>query len=228
MKLLGITENMMENQGFYIYRNHRLIIWGKWFRKGLKIPDNQLIRVAVEVPSSYDHSWVLDVKKSRVNPPEIIIRSLRQRVENLCMKASNTHKYRAKRQMDKSIEHIWLREELRDGGIIYRVNPDYPLIKLMLEQKNMTPARLLKVFDLLGRLLPVHQLRIDMDMKNVKTDHEHNKKEIEAHKEEMRKTLQEVLSLLPAGNRMAMLQDLSKTEPFNQYMDVIREMEGTL
>ena len=228
IKLLGITENLMANQGFYIYRNHRLIIWGKWFRKGLKIPDNQLIRVAVEVPSSYDHSWVLDVKKSQVNPPELIIKSLRQRVENLCMKASNTYKYRAKKQMDKSIEHIWIREELRDGGIIYRVNPDYPLIKLMLEQKNMTPARLLKVFDLLGRLLPVHQMRIDMDMSNVKTDHENNRKEIEAHKEEVRKTLQEVLNVLPAGNRMAMLQDLSKTEPFNQYMDVIQEMEGSL
>ena len=228
IKLLGITEDMMANQGFYIYRNHRLIIWGKWFRKGVKIPDNQLIRVAVEVPSLYDHSWILDVKKSRVNPPEIIIRALRQRVENLCIKASNTHKYRAKKQMDKTIEHIWIREELRDGGIIYRVNPEYPLIKLMLEQNNMTPGRLLKVFDLLGRLLPVHQMRIDMDSTNVKTDHDNNKKELAAHKEEMRKTLQEVLKVIPAGNRMAMLQDLSKTEPFNQYMDVIQEMEGTL
>ena len=69
---------------------------------------------------------------------------------------------------------------------------------------------------------------IDMDMKDVKTDHEHNKKELEEHKEEMRKTLQEVLDMLPAGNRMAMLQDLSKTEPFNQYMDVIHEMEEML
>ena len=225
---LGITDNLLVSQGFYIYRNFRLINWGTWFKKGRKTPENQLIRVEVEIPSTYDHEWVLDVKKSRVNPPDIIIKSLNQRVENLRLRAERARNYRAKKQMDRKIEHIWLREELREGGIIYRVNPEYPLIKLMLEQKNVKPASLLKVFELLGRLLPVHQMRIDMDMKDIKTDHEHNKKELEEHKEEMRKTLQEVLDMLPAGNRMAMLQDLSKTEPFNQYMDVIHEMEEML
>ena len=62
----------LQNQGFYVYRNRRLIIKGTWFRLIKKEELTKLIRVQVDIPNSLDHLWKIDVKKSHASPPEAI------------------------------------------------------------------------------------------------------------------------------------------------------------
>lgn len=77
--------NLYENQGFYIYRNRRLVIHGTWF--GLRRRNNlsKLARVQVDIPASpkIDKLWSLDVKKSTAVVPDILKPELESTVEYL-------------------------------------------------------------------------------------------------------------------------------------------------
>ncbi|MEA2095703.1 MAG: ATP-binding protein, partial [Candidatus Cloacimonadota bacterium] len=59
----------LQNQGFYVYRNRRLIIKGTWFRLIKKEELTKLLRVQIDIPNSLDHLWKIDVKKSHASPP---------------------------------------------------------------------------------------------------------------------------------------------------------------
>ena len=61
-----------DDQGFYIYRGKRLIYWGDWLRMTRKAQASKLCRVKVDVPSTMDSIWELDIKKSKATPPKIV------------------------------------------------------------------------------------------------------------------------------------------------------------
>ena len=59
----------VSNQGVYIYRNSRLMVWGNWFRLTPKGEATKLARVRIDFPSALDEQWTIDIKKSRAQPP---------------------------------------------------------------------------------------------------------------------------------------------------------------
>ena len=54
---LGGTEGLTKDQGFYVYRNKRLLVWGTWFRMHRKDELSKLARIRVDVPNALDHLW---------------------------------------------------------------------------------------------------------------------------------------------------------------------------
>lgn len=70
-KLSGGMENYRSKQGFYIYRNERLIVWGTWFNRH-RDELTKYARVRVDIPNSLDDIWGIDIKKqSATIPPSI-------------------------------------------------------------------------------------------------------------------------------------------------------------
>ena len=64
-------------QGFYVYRNRRLLIHGDWLRLGRPNPwtreeQYKLARISLDINNDTDSEWQLDVKKSTARPPTII------------------------------------------------------------------------------------------------------------------------------------------------------------
>ena len=53
-KLIGGIENLRAKQGFYIYRNKRLIIWGTWFGMNKRAELTKNARIRVDIPNSLD------------------------------------------------------------------------------------------------------------------------------------------------------------------------------
>ena len=79
-KLLGGTDNLRTRQGFYIYRNQRLIIYGTWF--GLKRSElTKNARIRVDIPNSLDDIWGIDIKKQNASIPKSIQNQLKKTVE---------------------------------------------------------------------------------------------------------------------------------------------------
>ena len=66
------------HQGFYIYRNCRLLVPGDWLGiKGWRQEEHyKLARIRVDLPNGLDHEWEIDVTKSRARPPEKLRREL--------------------------------------------------------------------------------------------------------------------------------------------------------
>lgn len=65
---LGGKEGIRKQQGFYVYRNKRLLIWGTWFRMMRQGDLSKLARVMVDIPNDLDDLWTLDIKKSHARP----------------------------------------------------------------------------------------------------------------------------------------------------------------
>lgn len=131
-KMLGDLGDLRQNQGFYVYRNKRLIIWGTWFRLIKQHELNKLARVRVDIPNSLDSLWEIDIKKSAASLPDIIKKNLVGIVENTVGRSEQVYRYRGRKVSDDDLQHIWNPIDNR-GCFQYLINRDLPLYKKLEE-----------------------------------------------------------------------------------------------
>ncbi|TNC45236.1 ATP-binding protein [Rubellimicrobium rubrum] len=70
----GGPEGWGERQGFYVYRGDRLVSAGGWLGLGgarawTREESSRLARIAVDLPTTSDAEWRIDVRKSTARPP---------------------------------------------------------------------------------------------------------------------------------------------------------------
>ena len=130
MEMLGGKDNLRQQQGFYIYRNKRLIIWGTWFRLIKQNELGKLARVRVDIPNSLDDIWEIDIKKATASLPHFIKKSLVDIVENTIGRSERVYKYRGRNLQDDDLVHIWNPIDDR-GRFQYRINRSLPIIKML-------------------------------------------------------------------------------------------------
>lgn len=121
-----------QQQGFYVYRSGRLLVQGDWLGLGLsKDEHTKLARIAVEFPSSLDHEWQVDVKKSTARPPGELTAELRRVARATRSKAEEVYRHKGKvlaRRNSQSFVFAWQEQKGRNGETRYRVNRDHPVI----------------------------------------------------------------------------------------------------
>jgi len=121
------------HQGFYVYRNSRLLVPGDWLGiKGWRQEEHyKLARIRVDLPNSIDHEWAIDVTKARARPPERIRRELARIGERTRSLAKRVYSFRgAKLLPAASEERVFLWEQTaKHNQVAYRLNRDHPLLK---------------------------------------------------------------------------------------------------
>lgn len=220
---VGSKEKLRDEQGFYIYRNERLIIWGTWFRLERKDELSKLARVMVDIPSDLDYMWNIDIRKSSANLPDIIKRNLYNCVIESIGSSENVHRYRGRRIKNTSIEHIWERIEDRDNCYEYRINRNLPQIRLLEESLDKNQWKCLE--DLLKQLemgFPVNTIYLDVAKGKVSS----NKLNIKF--EEMYNEIMEQIGYAKSNGmdyiRYAKL--FINSEPYCNYKEVIEKVKG--
>ena len=133
----------LQNQGFYIYRNRRLIINGTWFRLIKKSYLNQLIRIRVDIPNTLDHLWRIDVKKSNATLPESVKKELRQIIGKIEIKGKKVFEQKGQKLSSKVKIPVWIRRAA-GGSIIYEINREYPLIEQLFASMSGAQKEILK------------------------------------------------------------------------------------
>lgn len=129
IKKVGGKESLRTEQGFYIYRNKRLIIWGTWFRLGYKNELTKLARVRVDIPNSMDYLWDIDIKKSRAILPEKIKINLYNAVIQSCNISERVHVYKGRKINNDNNIHTWnVIEKRKEDGLGIEINLNNPLI----------------------------------------------------------------------------------------------------
>lgn len=123
-----LASNLHLNQGFYIYRNYRLIIWGTWFKLIRREELNGLARVRVDIPNTLDSIWSIDVKKSSAELPDMIKDRLASIVKDTVGRSEKVYRYRGRKVTDEQFDHIWDVADVR-GEIKYSINKDSILYK---------------------------------------------------------------------------------------------------
>ncbi len=125
--LLGNPKSIYDEQGFYIYRNKRLISWGNWMRMGVRSELNKLARIQVDIPSSLDEVWTLDVKKSSAKIPDIIKNQIKAAVEDSIGRSKRTTRFPGVKEQAAEVR-VWDRINEHEGKIRYQINRDLPAI----------------------------------------------------------------------------------------------------
>lgn len=124
---LAGTEGYLRNQGFYVYRNRRLIIWGTWFRLAPQEELTKLARVRIDIPNTQDHLWAIDVRKSRARPPAAVRARMRQIVERIRSSAKRPYTHRGVPIQAGAAEAVWQRRVFNEQ-VKYELNPEHPIV----------------------------------------------------------------------------------------------------
>ena len=142
--LLGNPKSIYDEQGFYLYRNKRLISWGSWMRMGIRSELNKLARIKVDIPSSLDSVWMLDVKKSSAKIPDKIKDQIKMAVEDSTIRSKRTTKFPGTKE--QSIEFkVWDRINEHEGKVRYQINRDTPAIATLYEVLGESEKSLLDI-----------------------------------------------------------------------------------
>lgn len=159
-KMLGNPKSIYDDQGFYIYRNKRLIIWGSWLHMNIRSEFNKLARVRVDIPSKLDSIWMLDVKKSSAKIPDRIKEQLRISVKDSIIRSKREIKYPGKKESEAEMP-LWRRVELHGGEVRYEINKeDNPIYAQLIsvldeDQKKLLDAYLDKIEEFIPKGLIV-------------------------------------------------------------------------
>lgn len=166
--LSGGKDDLKENQGFYIYRNKRLISWGTWFRLIRKGELSKLARVKVDIPNSLDQEWTLDVKKSVVRPPEVVRQNLIRIISRIEDASVKTFKHKGTKEIDDKNYRIWNRS-VNDEHISYMINKDNVYISGVLNSLDgFSGKKVNSLFALVEKNIPLNMIKFDMNKDKAK------------------------------------------------------------
>ena len=211
------------HQGFYVYRNRRLLVPGDWLGiKGWRQEEHyKLARIRVDLPNALDHEWEIDVTKSRARPPEKLRRDLARIGERTRSLAKRIYSHRgAKLIPAEGQERVFLWEQTaKHNQVFYRINRDHPLVKQVRAASADVP-KLTALLRLIEETIPVPLINI--------TDREKPDQTIgpfEAAKEsEILEVMRQVLASLRANglSRKDALLRLAHFEPFPRFPQLLQ------
>jgi hypothetical protein len=152
------------HQGFYVYRNERLLVAGDWLGLGFQKEEHcKLARIRVDLPNSMDDDWSIDVKKSRARPPALLKTDLKRIARLTRQKAVQIYRHRGKvLARENAAKHVFpWDKKIRRGKIFYSINYEHPLIKEALSLPREHQAVIRALVRLLEETVPVQQIWID-------------------------------------------------------------------
>jgi Histidine kinase-, DNA gyrase B-, and HSP90-like ATPase len=157
----------LEQQGFYVYRNDRLIVPGEWlelpgFRKDEK---HVMARIAVEVPAALDHLWSVDVKKASARPPLPLRGSLSRSAKATRVEAQGILSAISRTTgllKSDDLSFVW-RPERTDGNLRLRINWQHPLVKEALQTSSDARPVVRALLRFLEETVPLSAIRMMFD-----------------------------------------------------------------
>jgi hypothetical protein len=202
----------LKNQGFYVYRNKRLLISGTWFRLIAQSEMYKLARIQIDLPNSLDDLWKIDVKKSNASPPSIIRERLKKIIEKIA--GTSTRVYRARgHKRSSSNSAFWERYSAR-GEIKYSINKEHPFIKQFNEKlSNEQQNEFNNILQLVGSFFPKDTLYSDLGTNNPKEINKISIPDIELEEMAINKIKHEREFM----TNKEFLKYFKSTEPFNIY-----------
>jgi len=212
------TRGWNEHQGFYIYRNERLLLAGDWLGLFRKEEHYKLIRIQIDLPNSLDADWQIDIKKSLARPPLMY----KDKIKNYAMKvrSQGVEVYRHKGKTVKQIpgqKFISLWEEHKRGNKwFYKINRDHPLLDIVKSKAATEPA---KAVELLIRFIEENIPSKSIYIKEAEEPEAQGKPFEGLDHEPVRKTMQEMFnSLISRGRTPEQAKAIiMNIDPFNHF-----------
>jgi len=125
-----------EQQGFYIYRNERLLLAGDWLGLFRKEEHYKLARIQIELPNTLDESWQIDIKKSIARPPLVFREQIRAYALKVRQQAVEVYRHKGKSVKQiagQKFVPLWV-DHKRGDKWFYKINRENPILTKIKEQ----------------------------------------------------------------------------------------------
>jgi hypothetical protein len=150
-------------QGFYLYRNRRMILSGGYLDFDIKAEEHcKLARIKIDITNDMDHEWSIDVRKAVAIPPVYLRAELLRIAKAARQKAMEVYRSRTggarRRGSTESADDIWLRR-MAGEKITYRLNRDSRVLKRIIDEIRPAKSWVRKLFHVIESTVP-HRLII--------------------------------------------------------------------
>ena len=213
---IGGIEALRNDQGFYIYRNDRLIIYGKWFRLSSASVSPELLkygRIKVDIPNSLDDIWDIDIKKQNATIPRQVLNYLKKAVSDVCYRSKEKTTKRVHLTLERDDDKIWNKALDKQQKERFFINKESAFVRRFLDEFNDSDRlKILNFIDAVSSTLPFDDIYNAICNKNNATSIE--EEQFEAIVLEGVAQFRMIKRLIQKGD-YEVLAVLTKSEPFN-------------
>lgn len=220
------------HQGFYLYRNHRMIIDGDWLHLGtsgrpwMQEEQYRLARLSIEIGNANDFEWGLDIKKATARPPAILWNRLTGLAERQRTRAKEVFVHRGQYGTRPEgpyqiAEHPW-KSVFRKGRAAYQINRHHPLIAGVIRRLGPLKVELNAVLRLVEETVPVEKIWIDAAETDCSHVRPYEGLNMEQLKSDIRKTYQYLIE--NGSSHTTAVAMIRACEPFNQHPQLIEDV----
>jgi hypothetical protein len=166
----GGPEGWLSHQGFFVYRNHRLLVPGGWLglgsgRRWARDDVHRLARLRLDLPNSVDELWKVDIRKSAATPPPSVRERLQGLAEQVRKDAREVFAWRggraSKRPASQPLVRAWTAVETRRGST-YRIDRAHPAVQRVLDRAGGDRRAVEEMLTVLESTLPVQRIWLDV------------------------------------------------------------------
>lgn len=139
------------HQGFYVYRNRRLLVYGTWFGKFKKEPAYNLARIKLDMSADSDFEWDIDIKKSKAILPVAIEEQITQiaylAIEKSVAVYNSRGVYNRKNTSNNtSLKYVWEQRKNISGNYMFYLNKKHPMLLKILSGMDENAQKELKTY----------------------------------------------------------------------------------
>lgn len=223
----GPEDSWTNHQGFYVYRNKRLLVAGDWLGFFKKEVHYDLCRIRIDLESTMDLEWQTDIKKSVVRPPSRLKDFISSVAKDVRAQAVEVYRHKGKvlsRKLMKDDYHPFWEERLRHGKRFYKLNRNHPLILEILKELPENKTKLERLLQFVEETIPIPLITLQESEDLKPSGQPFEGKDQEIIIETMKKIYKSLISngkTVEQSKRIIM-----NIEPFNyypQYLDFITD-----
>ena len=219
-----------QQEGFYVYRNQRLLLAGGWLGLGdggrpwPRDEAHRLARIRLDIPNSADAEWKINVLKSTASPPVRLRPQLHRLATETRESAKRVFAHRghiapATGKRGTAVAEAWqVRRSAQ--GTSYRIDRKNDLVASVLDRAGPLKPDILALLRLVEETVPVQRIWLDTaeDKETPITGFEG------APTSEVQETLSSMFEALVAFRGLSpddARERLSRTPPFDRHLELV-------
>jgi hypothetical protein len=161
-------------QGFYVYRQKRLLMAGGWLGLGkgrawTREETSRLARIRIDIANTGDEDWQIDIRKAIARPPDAVRSRLQAIADDIRRRAREVFVHRGQygpRAPRTDVSRIWVINQNQRRR--YAIQRDHELLAVLNEQLKSSGREVLKgLLDLIERTVPVDRVWLDVSEQGV-------------------------------------------------------------
>lgn len=219
-------------QGFYVYRNGRLLLAGGWLGLGHGRAWNReeaqkLARIRLDIPNTADADWKIDIRKATARIPVYLRQWLTTLAEDTRNRARRVFAYRGSPTLGAGgapIEQAWTVERLKDG-MRYKVDISHPAVAAVFESAGPLLPLVKAMLRVIEETVPVQRIWLDT-AENRETPMTGFEGEPPSEVVEILQTLFEDMIGRRCMSKAMAKKTLASTEPFQKYPTLVADLPG--